>query len=164
MISIAYAFSGCTNFNQNIQIPNSIINMIGTFSGCTNFNQNIQIPNNVNSCVNMFMNCTNFDQNLMLPYNSRSFQNTFINCNKLSNICMHPGFNGFPGWMNNFCRNNATQSLNIWLSTNHTSLGLSAILNGYIVQGVKQSLTWDTITNGFYNSQYNIYVYTNGNF
>ena len=58
--SMVDTFYFCTNFNQPITIPNSVVFMRDTFRFCTNFNQPITIPNGKNGLVleNTFAGCT----------------------------------------------------------------------------------------------------------
>lgn len=37
--NMSRTFSSCNNLNQNILIPNSVVNMVGTFATCNNLNQ-----------------------------------------------------------------------------------------------------------------------------
>ena len=77
-------FQGCTNLNQNIQIPSSVTDMYSTFDFCYNLNQNIQIPNSVINMVNTFSHCTIFNQNIQIPSNVTDMHFTFGGCYNLN--------------------------------------------------------------------------------
>ena len=84
MESMNNAFTDCTVFNQNIQIPDGVTSMVSTFSGCKNFNQNILIPNSVTSIDNTFSRCRMLNQNIQIPNSVTRIYCTFANCNNLN--------------------------------------------------------------------------------
>ena len=65
--NMSHTFEWCTNFNQPIQIPDSVTDMSKAFNCCFNFNQNIQIPNSVTNIANTFEQCDSFNQNILIP-------------------------------------------------------------------------------------------------
>ena len=125
-------FNGCYNLNQNIQIPNSVTNTAYMFNGCYNLNQNIQIPNSITNIAYMFNFCRNISNITIFPKNRTSKNTT------------------------SFIRNANITQLNIW-TDNNTAIN---IMNTNFIQGsIKPTMT--TIENGYYNSLYNVYIYTN---
>ena len=84
------AFRNCTSFDQNIQIPNSVIDMASTFLGCTSLNQNILIPNGVTSMVFTFFDCTKLNQNILIPNGVTNMYDTFSSCTSLNQNILIP--------------------------------------------------------------------------
>ena len=82
--NMAYTFSGCTNFNQPVTIPNGVTNMANTFYGCTNFNQPVTIPNGVTNMAYTFFGCTNFNQPVTIPNGVTNMAYTFFECNNFN--------------------------------------------------------------------------------
>ena len=60
-------FSGCTAFNQNVQIPDGVTKLFATFYGCHTLDQNIKIPNSVTEMAETFDGCLVFNQNIQIP-------------------------------------------------------------------------------------------------
>ena len=167
--STASMFTSCSNLNQNIQIPNSVKNTASMFNNCPKLNQNIQIPNSVTNTTYMFNNCSNLNQNILVPSMNTSTKNAwfmFRHCNNLSDVSLRSETinNKFTGAF----RFNNSQSLNIWTDlTTVANLITTNIIhpNNINMQLVAQILpTWTTITNGYYNELYNVYIYTNAVF
>ena len=83
-------FSGCTNLNQNILIPNGVVYMSETFSGCTNLNQNILIPNSVTNMSSTFASCNHLNQNISIPNSVVDMTSTFESCYNLNQSILIP--------------------------------------------------------------------------
>ena len=78
------AFSNCMNLNQNIQIPNGVVNMSETFRECHNLNQNILIPNSVVDMNNTFAGLYKLNQNILIPNSVNTMTGTFTSCYALN--------------------------------------------------------------------------------
>ena len=78
--NMSSAFTGCTQLDQNIQIPNSVTIMTGAFTGCTQLDQNIQIPNSVIYMTRTFESCSSLNQNIQIPNSVIYMSRTFYNC------------------------------------------------------------------------------------
>ena len=159
----AYMFNYCANLNQNIQIPNNVTNATYMFSTCQNLNQNIQIPNSVTNVAGLFFGCPNLNQNIRIPNNTTNMWFCFRNSNVISDITIESGIAnnkavGFISPNNKHARNIWTDSITAanLITTNiiHPTNASTAISSQILP-------TWETITNGYYNSQYNVYIYTN---
>ena len=83
-INMANIFYGCSNFNQPVNIPNSITRMGGTFSGCSNFNQPVNIPNSVTVMSYTFDGCSNFNQPVNIPNSVTDMYYTFYGCSNFN--------------------------------------------------------------------------------
>ena len=149
------AFLYCSNLNQNIQIPNSVTDIREAFNCCSNLNQNIQIPNSVRSMSSTFSYCSNLNQNIQIPNSVTNIYSAFSGCNNMTNITLLPTTMPVANW-NSMIRNNASKSINIWTDD---ATAVNMMNAGFIQGNVKP--TMETITNGYYNSQYNVYIYTN---
>ena len=100
--NMSSAFFGCTQLNQNIQIPDGVTSMVNTFGNCYNLNQNIQIPDSVVGMTETFFGCMNLNQNIKIPNGVTNMFNTFESCHRLNqNIKIPNGvtnmYNAFQG-------------------------------------------------------------------
>ena len=98
-------FENCSNFNQNILIPNGVTDMYHTFCNCRALNQNIRIPNSVTNIQSLFANCLALNQNIQLPSSvNYSALGVFYNCQSLNqNIRIPNSIKSMRGFFNN-CR------------------------------------------------------------
>ena len=80
-------FWNCSNFNQNVQIPNTVDRLSYCFFNCVNLNQNILIPNSVTSIYATFRYCSHFNRSDLYIYsqNIDSMAYAFENCH-INNI------------------------------------------------------------------------------
>ena len=132
-----FMFNGCMNFNQSITIPDSVTNCRGMFNCCHNLNQPVIIGNNVNDCVSMFSHCYNFNSNIYC------YSNKFTNHSNTYAMFYS-------------CFNNRTKRLFIYNNMNRyfNNTDNSSIIG-------PSGITWTSMTNGYYNSTYSIFIYTN---
>lgn len=82
--SMYLAFSGCSNLNSKITIPDGIVNTSKTFQTCTIFNKPVTIPNTVTNIANMFRYCNRFMQPLNIPDSVKNAAYTFAYCNNFN--------------------------------------------------------------------------------
>lgn len=70
----------CTNFNQNITIPNTITEISDYFlTGCTSFNSSISISSSVTKIDNNFLaSCSSFNKTITIPDSVESIGNSFM--------------------------------------------------------------------------------------
>ena len=156
-------FHSCSNLNQNIQIPNSVTKTANMFYSCSNLNQNIQIPNSVTNAVSMFYSCYNLNQNIQIPNSVTNAWFMFRKCNSIHDIVVGPNvansiFVGIFEQNNAHAKNIHTDTLsaaNLITTNIIANAGTNLKLAGQILP------TWTTITNGYYNALYNVYIYTN---
>lgn len=76
-------FSGCTNFNQPVNIPDGTTDISSMFSEASKFNQPITIPNSVTNMSKTFSKCYELNQPVVIPNNVTNvanMANTFENC------------------------------------------------------------------------------------
>ena len=164
--TMSYTFNSCSNLNQNIQIPNGVTSMAYTFSYCSNLNQNIQIPNGVTNMLNTFSYCSNLNQNIQIPNSVTQAGFVFRNCNNIYDITINDGVANsvFTGML----PTNNTHSRNIWTGQNSAANLITTNIihpaNANVKTAAQIRPTWETITNGYYNALYNIYIYTNAVF
>ena len=83
-INMNNTFDGCSNFNQPVNIPNSITKMDGTFSRCSNFNQPVDIPNSVTVMSYTFDGCSNFNQPVDIGNSVTDMYYTFYGCSNFN--------------------------------------------------------------------------------
>ena len=56
-----------TNYNQPLNIPDSVTNLSSCFWGCTNYNHPVELSHNVTNISQMFYNCQKFNQPMNIP-------------------------------------------------------------------------------------------------
>jgi hypothetical protein len=179
-------FNGCTSFNQPVTIPNITESSIysksieGMFYECYEFNQPLVIPNGIKSCGHILMYCYNFNSPITIGTNVISCNQLLTGCNNFNQDITFPknvasifiGLQGTTSFGKNVFINNAsiTQSnvyrlfqdcnnslqKNIWCNNLTPFLG-----NKYANSIAMADITWTEMTNGYYNSVYNIYLYNN---
>lgn len=170
--------SGCNNFNHLIEIPNSVKDCSFMFFGCSNFNQPINISNNVEDCSSMFFGCSNFNQPVNIPNKVTTCYMMFeysgfnhdINISKSVNNIAYMLYSNYFN-KNIYIQGNEFRNLNIYHMVSENSAlrkniyfnqalnNLFNIANSMSVIG--RAITWTAMTNGFYNTNYNIYCYYN---
>ena len=83
-------FLRCSNLNQNILIPNSVVNARSMFELCTNLDQNILIPNSVENTLSMFIECPKLNQNIRVPNSAIDVRSMFALCSNLDQNILIP--------------------------------------------------------------------------
>ena len=78
------AFRDCTQFNQNIFIPDGVTNMGATFRGCSSLDQNIRIPNTVTDLAATFWDCSSLNQNILIPPSATQIAQLFWSCTNMN--------------------------------------------------------------------------------
>lgn len=133
----AYMFEGCNNLNKTIgwtKDAGDPFNCVGMLANCTKFNQDITVPRGCNNLYQFLYNCKDFSKTVYIK-GTRSrelnISGLFYECNnsKRKNI-------RFNSALDSIFRATAYGKTLIWYS-----------------------ITWTSLTNGFYNSVYNIYCY-----
>lgn len=144
-------YAGLEAFNQPVTIPNYVSDCSYMFL-YTAFNRELEIPESVDNCAWMFYYSA-FNQDITLPYTLRTFwgglqgcvafgKNVYFDKPTISHKNMFSG-----------CNNSLQKNI----FANLSSFAYQG--TGDIVGGV--SLTWESITNGYRNTAYNIYLYNN---
>ena len=82
MENMVNTFKGCTNFNQNIAIPDGVISMVNTFNSCRDL-PNVYVPDTftniydyANDSLHYVVNAT-FNQNIKLPSSLTNMSGVF---------------------------------------------------------------------------------------
>lgn len=176
---IGQTFFNCSNLNQNIRLPESVVTMSAAFQGCSKLNQNIKIPQGVTDITFAFSG-TNVNQNIVIPNTVTSLYQTFassaMNCDitipesvlYCTYTLVRTDFSRNIYFKGNAYRELHTDSLFQQANTaKRKNLFFNIALNNRFnntVSGwtlVYHNITWQSMTNGYYNSEYNIYCYTN---
>lgn len=149
--------TNCKEYNRNLQIPDNTRSCSYLFYNCVRFNQNIKIPSNASTCSSMFES-TAMNQNIIIPssvnyidrllFNTPFGRNVYIKGNVYRNIRVSGLFNM------------STKRKNIWFHSSLNNVFNNADLVAYD-NGLAIKPTWTSMSNGFYNTQYNIYCYYN---
>ena len=77
-------FHNCHNFNQPLNIPNSVTDMSSTFYECYYFNQPVNIPDSVTNMKHTFAFCSNFNQPVNIPDSVTDMDSTFAFCSNFN--------------------------------------------------------------------------------
>ena len=150
-------FSTCTNLNQNIVMPDSVIHCSSMFYYCLNLDQPIKVSNNADNCQAMFSYCINLNSPITISRSVLYVNNMFQNCTKFaSNIYFEGGAIRSVGNM----LNNTNRSLqkNIFCRSATPFLGTAAENS---ITGT--AITWSQMAdgNGYYNTTWHIDIYNN---
>lgn len=182
-------FRGCQALNQNIQIPNNVTDTSGMFAYCYNFNKNSIIPDSVTNCANMFIGCNNlwsYNANF-IPNNAVNLKNLsgmFAYCSNL-----HSGGKSIHIPANatdcSYMLYNCSLWAGSWIyfdANTNTNINVYNMLNGILCSNTTNtyvyyngnalgnlaakglagpSANWTAVTNGYYCSDFNIYLRNN---
>ena len=152
-------FSVCRNLNQNILIPNSVTNASSMFSGCSILNQNILIPNSVTDVSAMFFGCNNLNQNILIPNSVTNASAMFFECNNLNQNILIPNSVTAAGTMFYGC-NNLNQNISIPNSVTNAGAMFSVCRNLNQAISIPNSVTnADSMFFGCNNLNQDIYLY-----
>ncbi len=187
VIDTSGLFYNCQYFNGNVLIPNGLKSGGSMFFNCHNFNRNVQIPDSVEKCSFMFAYCTKFQQNIKLPKNAVYLDGMYYQCNvNIGNVEIPENVistesmfyisssGGYPHNINAYFLAKEYKYINIrnmfctYYGNNmyRRNIFFNAVLNNVFNKTDFQSIvggaiTWTPMTNGFYNSYYNIYCFNN---
>ena len=146
-------FGGCYNFNQPVTFGANIYSCYAMFYNCQKFNQPINMPNTVDDCSSMFINCQNFNQPIILSANLTNCAYLFSNCYDYNQNIYMPS-NKVINAYRMLYNHNKMKRINVF------SRSLGRLRNNSTsIVGV--NVAWTSITNGYYNATYNIYLYSN---
>lgn len=177
--TIAGCFNACYNLNQNFVLPQSLINMRNAFAMTKNIRYLPVIPNNVTDMGSSFRGMSNIKpQNITIPDSVLNLKSCFVSTNNIDTINIGRGatdiaeafmycnvknvyifsenitaINNAFGW-----RSSYYERVNVFIKGNTTTN--NTFYNGGNVNLVG-TIKWTTITNGYWNGLYNIYVYYN---
>lgn len=73
-------FFNCYEFNQQVEIPDKIIDCTEMFNNCYSLNQEIKIPRGTKSTMRMFANCISLKQCIYPPASIERDDGMFENC------------------------------------------------------------------------------------
>lgn len=167
-------FYDCHYISQNISIPDSVIDCSHMFHGCGNIFWNgneIKIPNNAKYLGYMFFNVYNFSQNIHIPpkvenvgcmlggddtlFSTHSYPNVYFEAKEYRDINI---IGMFGNWYQG-----SSDGVNRSLIKN---VFFNSVLNNVFNRNASNSIAggtieWTPMTNGFYNSEFNFYMYNN---
>lgn len=162
-------FSGCNNFNSPVTIPNGVTTMLGLFAECNGYNRPTTIPNGVTTTQYLFGGCASFNQSVDIPESVTTCAEMFGDCtNMAGNIYVRPKdwewvWGSLPPTYRMLVGKNNAKRVNIFVPRNSKTNsqfyysgkedGASGMLGA--------NITWSTMTNCYYNTAYNVYVYYN---
>ena len=165
-------FQNCRNLQSHIIIGENANDLYYMFDNCRLANFSVTfLGENPRDCQRMFMNCTGLNTPITIPKGTYNCWGTFYYCYNYGQEVIIPSTVNHCGYMfygvtsNNltvkYCPPEVVNVENMFylfnyynttIYTNNASRFLSRIW-GQI------SPTWETITNGYYNSTYNIHIY-----
>ena len=190
VISCRFMFEGCRALNQEIQVPANAVDTTDMFRYCYNLNQSFSVNSelavgmfvycnslnrpiilgNVKNAYALLSYASNFNQDITIPNmtenicsllaHSASFaKNIYIKGNLISR-------NGSLDTLGLLQNSNNSLRKNIWFNSTLNAYFNKTGINNSIV-GLEHNyssataITWTSMTNGFYNTAYNIYCYNN---
>ena len=164
-------FRDCYRLNQNIQIPESVTNCGWMFFNVSSLGYEIKIPNNVADCSYMFAGITtkNF-ANLHIPPKVNNVENIFGGDYAYTYPYAPNIFFDAREWINirilSMFGSGYLNGTEIFNKKTRKNVFFNSILNNvfnrensYSIAG--RPITWTPMTNGFYNAEYNFYMYNN---
>lgn len=163
VISCYEMFWDCDMFNAPVTIPNSVTNMSKMFVGCDVFNYPIQIPDGVVNCAGMFSG-TPYRRDIYIPESVMDIsaivepplggidynKSIYIKGNVYRNLKTTAMFGSAYGKVHSVRR---SVYFNIALNNCFNNANYPTV--------VGDNVKWTSMTNGFYNSLYNVYCYYN---
>lgn len=165
-------------FNKRVNIGNKVYSCANMFYGCSNFNSEVRIGNNVKDCSNMLYRCTNFNIPLTIGENVVNCSHMLDSSNFNQNIIVPSSVNDLsyflysaPQFSNDIYINGTTfREINVKymayysIAPKRKNIRFNPVLNNIFNKTdsnsvVGLSVTWTPLTNGFYNSTYNVYCF-----
>lgn len=149
------------------------------FANCNNFNQPIVFPSGLYSASYTFSNCNNFNQPVVFDCGAGSYKEEGIGSNGFMNYRLDGVFYRTTNMRSdiifkNFVVDENTNyyfwnfiRVNNYLNTNSLNIYVDNIEyftnqpNMFAMDAYTQQPTWDTTSNGVFNSQYNVYILNN---
>lgn len=163
--NIRAMFLNCRLYNQAFILPSTTIGtdvcIEALFSDCVIFNKPITISESlgVNSLYQLFLRCSRFNCDVTVPSTVEDIRAMLHTCDSFGRNVYVKGTTSRP--LNTFgmlTNTNVSKRKNI-----HFNAALNSAFNStstYTIIG-SSSISWTRMTNGFYNTQYNIYCYNN---
>ena len=155
-------YYSCSNLTGSPVCGNNVTDMCNAYYGCNGLTGSPVCGNNVTSMYGTYESCTNLTGSPVCGNNVTNMAYTYYNCPNLYGdmYC----YNISPGSINMygcFSARNKQNRLNI-----HATIGskFDTILYNQLDTNARlcgSSLSWTTMANGYYNSEYGIYVYNN---
>lgn len=159
--SLSNFFNGCPNYNQPVTIPEGVKNCAHMFFNCQLFNQSITIPSSVNNCAYMFSNCKNFKpEEFYIPYSVNNNCTDMFSLSSLFNSKIYMKFNPSRYGQNYNAMFRGVGNF-IICTNNAYAMTLSSTASNRQMNFFFASLTWTSVTGGYYNATRNIYIYNN---
>ena len=180
--SLSSRFFFDTSFNDEIIIGNQVDNCAQMLMGCINYNKPITIPQSVKNCFRMFERCKNLNQSITIPPSVKNASEMFAYTDKMDNITIPMSIEDLSFFANgSYVKNFYFQSSdvayrpiirgiayfpligahrkNLYFNSKYNNLFNTSDTNSVVAHAI----TWTPMTNGFYNTEYNIYCYNNYN-
>ena len=157
-------FCHCDIFNQSVTIPDGVTNCSCMFWYCEKYSKPIIIPDSVTNCSSMFGHCNSFNSTITIGNVNDCNFSSFISGNGDSD----GNFGNHIYFKTKQTNINVTGMLTHTNRTLRKSVHFNSVLNskfngtdyetGSIVF---YDITWTSMTNGFYNTAWNVYCYYN---
>lgn len=177
MVDISGMLDNCLRFNHDIIIPDSVENCSYLFIGCSYFNSNIKMSNNARNCYYMLAS-TAFNRPFTIPESAEDCEGIFYrspfnqdiiipeNVTSISVLLAYDtdfGKNiyvkGLPSCTGMLGGKSNSKRVNIFCTDASNFIDKE---NGVItIWQVDNGVNWTPMTNGYYNSTYNVYIYDN---
>ena len=172
-INCSHMFNNCTNLNlESVYLGSKCEDLSYMFANCLNligyiyiddadhsyYDDNGNLQWITRNCSHMFANCTNLSGNIHIQYGTSNYDQMFWNTPNVTDIYFN--LQGSPFTRFNFTNILDTASLNTSIQHNlHCASFVDSALCNYILGNEAWTNMEDG--NGYYNTQYNLYIYNN---
>lgn len=165
-------------FNKPVIIGNKVYSCANMFYGCSNFNSVVTIGDTVKDCSNMLRRCTSFDIPLTIGENVVNCSYMLDSTNFNQNIIVPSSVNDLSSFLNSapqfsndiYIKGTTFREINVKsmvyypIDPKRKNIRFNPVLNNIFNQTDRNSVigldvTWTPLTNGFYNSNYNVYCF-----
>ena len=176
MVNISWMLHDCSKFNHEFIIPDSVEDCSGLFFYCHTFNSNVKMSNNTKNCARMFA-YTSYNRPITIPETTEDCWGMFGDSPFNQDIVIPERVNSVISFLSNaynFGKNIYIKGLPA------RCMGLVGVKNRskrvnifctdashFIGQGFNSIVwpdddaVWTEMSNGYYNSTYNVYIYGN---
>lgn len=141
--------------NESIVVGNHVTNCFCMLGHCYNFNGSVNLGYKVDNCAYMLVNANSYNQETIIPASVNNCRSMFENCTAMnSNIYINGNVENKDITNMIYNRGNSKR-INIFSNCDNTT-HLGKVCTG-------SPITLTSMTNGYYNSAYNVYFYNNYN-
>ena len=156
--SMDYTYLKCSNLTGSPVCGPNVTNMYDAYRNCTNLTGNPVCGNNVTNMCHTYYNCHKLTGNPVCGSNVTNMYMTYYNCHKLTGNAIYIYSKNISNAAGCFYGKNNSRRYNIHVPANSTTLNTFLINNTSSLVG--STITYTNDGTCWYNTAYNIYIYT----